>query len=105
MTEDTQYKVFKILETNPGISQRELAAELGVSLGKANYCIKALIDKGLVKANNFKNSDNKRAYFYVLTLRGIEAKATISVRFLARKMDEYEALRIEIEALKAEVRS
>ena len=103
MTEDTHYKVFKILEKNPGISQRELAAELGVSLGKANYCIKALIDKGLVKANNFKNSDNKRAYFYVLTLRGIEAKATISVRFLARKMDEYEALRVEIEELKAEV--
>ena len=103
MTEDTHYKLFKILETNPGISQRELAAELGVSLGKANYCIKALIDKGLVKANNFKNSDNKRAYFYVLTLSGIEAKATISVRFLARKMDEYEALRVEIKELQEEL--
>lgn len=101
MKEDTHYKVFKILETNPSISQRELAGELGVSLGKANYCIKALIDKGLVKANNFKNSDNKRAYFYELTPRGIEAKAKIAVRFLARKMEEYEALREEIEELKA----
>ena len=105
MTEDTHYHVFKILETNPRISQRELAGELGVSLGKANYCIKAMIDKGLVKATNFKNSDNKRAYFYVLTPKGIEAKAKISVRFLSRKMEEYEALRVEIEELKAELGS
>ena len=105
MTEDTHYHVFKILETNPGISQRELAGELGVSLGKANYCIRAMIDKGLVKANNFKNSANKRAYFYVLTPKGIETKAKISVRFLARKMAEYEALRVEIEELKARVNS
>jgi EPS-associated MarR family transcriptional regulator len=105
MTEDTHYRVFKILETNPRISQRELAGELGVSLGKANYCMRALIDKGLVTANNFKNSDNKRAYFYVLTPKGIEAKAKISVRFLARKMAEFETLRAEIEDLKAELSS
>jgi EPS-associated MarR family transcriptional regulator len=105
MTEDTHYRVFKILETNPRISQRELAGELGVSLGKANYCMRALIDKGLVKASNFKNSDNKRAYFYVLTAKGIEAKAKISVRFLARKMAEFETLRAEIEDLKAELSS
>jgi EPS-associated MarR family transcriptional regulator len=103
MNEDTHYKVFKLLESNPEISQRELAKALGVSLGKANYCIAALIDKGLVKAGNFKNSDNKRAYFYVLTPRGIEAKAKISVRFLTRKMAEYEALQVEIEDLKAEL--
>ena len=103
MIEDTHYHVFKILEANPRISQRELAVELGVSLGKANYCIRAMIDKGLVKANNFKNSDNKRAYFYVLTPKGIEAKAKISVRFLARKMAEYEALRVEIDELKAKL--
>jgi EPS-associated MarR family transcriptional regulator len=103
MTEDTHYKVLKILEQNPQVSQRELASELGVSLGKANYCIRALVDKGLVKASNFKNSENKRAYFYVLTPRGIEAKAKISVRFLARKMAEYEALRLEIEELKAKL--
>lgn len=103
MTEDIHHKVFKLLEANPKISQRELAAALGVSLGKTNYCIKAMIKKGLVKANNFKNSANKRAYFYVLTPKGIETKAKISVRFLARKMDEYEALRLEIEELKAEL--
>jgi EPS-associated MarR family transcriptional regulator len=103
MTEDIHYKVFKLLETNPEISQRELAKALGVSLGKANYCIGALIDKGLVKAGNFKNSSNKRAYFYVLTPNGIEAKAKLSVRFLARKMAEYEALQLEIEELKVEL--
>ena len=103
MNEDTHYKLFKLLEANPEISQRELAKALGVSLGKANYCIGALVDKGLVKAAKFKNSDNKRAYFYVLTPRGIEEKAKVSVRFLTRKMDEYEALRAEIEGLKAEL--
>ena len=101
MNEESHYHVFKILEDNPNISQRELAEILGVSLGKANYCIRGMIDKGLIKANNFKNSDNKRAYFYKLTPRGIEAKAKMSVRFLARKIAEYEALRLEIEELKA----
>ena len=103
MTEDTHYQVLKLLEQNPHISQRELAREMGVSLGKVNYCLKALVDKGLVKANNFKNSANKWAYFYVLTPKGIEAKAKISVRFLQRKLEEYEALRAEIEELQAEV--
>lgn len=102
MIEDTHYRVLKILEQNPHISQRELAGEMGVSLGKANYCLKGLIEKGLVKANNFKNSSNKLAYFYVLTPRGIEAKAKISVLFLQRKMEEYEALEAEIEQLKRE---
>ena len=102
MPEYTHYKVLKILEQNPQVSQRELANELGVSLGKANYCLKALIDKGLVKAKNFKNSSNKLAYVYKLTPRGIEAKAKISVSFLERKIQEYEALRLEIEQLKRE---
>jgi MarR family transcriptional regulator, temperature-dependent positive regulator of motility len=103
MTEDIHYQVLKILEANPEISQRELAGELGVSLGKVNYCIKALIDKGLVKARNFKNSANKRAYFYKLTPAGLEAKAKISVRFLQRKLEEYDALRMEIEELQIEL--
>jgi EPS-associated MarR family transcriptional regulator len=105
MIEDTHYQVLKILEKNPQISQRELARELGVSLGKANYCIKALVKKGLVKAKNFKNSANKSAYFYVLTTKGIEAKARISVRFLQRKIDEYEALKMEIEQIKQDVKT
>jgi EPS-associated MarR family transcriptional regulator len=102
MNEDTHYEVLKILEENPQVSQRQLAAEMGVSLGKANYCLKALVEKGLVKAGNFKNSANKLAYFYVLTPRGIEAKAKISVRFLQRKIAEYEALGREIEQLQKE---
>jgi EPS-associated MarR family transcriptional regulator len=102
MNEDTHYEVLKILEENPQVSQRQLAAEMGVSLGKANYCLKALVEKGLVKAGNFKNSANKLAYFYVLTPRGIEAKAKISVRFLQRKIAEYEALGREIEQLQEE---
>ena len=103
MTEDTHYQVLKILEQNPQISQRELAKEMGASLGKVNYCLKALMQKGLVKAGNFKNSRNKIAYFYVLTPRGIETKAKISARFLQRKLEEYEALRVEIEELQTEV--
>ena len=97
------YQLLKLIEQNPELSQRQLAESLGVSLGKANYCLRALIDKGLVKAKNFKNSSNKAAYLYLLTPRGVEAKAKISVRFLARKVEEYEALRVEIEELKVEL--
>ena len=85
------------------MTQRELAELLGVSLGKANYCLRALIGKGLVKSTNFVNNSNKRAYLYILTPQGIEAKARISVRFLKRKMEEYESLKLEIEQLKTEI--
>lgn len=96
-------KVLRKLEDNPQITQRELAQNLGVSLGKANYCLKALIEKGFVKARNFHNSNNKRAYLYALTPRGMEAKARISVAFLRRKMEEYERLKAEIAQLEKEV--
>ena len=86
------------------MTQRELARELGISLGKANYCLKTLINKGMVKAKNFKNSNNKRAYLYILTPKGIETKAKISVKFLRRKINEYEALKLEIEQLKTELK-
>ncbi len=102
-TTETHLKLLRHLEDNPDVTQRELARELGISLGKANYCLKALINKGLIKVKNFKNSANKRAYLYVLTPQGIEAKARISVRFLQRKMEEYETLRQEIEQLKTEL--
>ena len=102
-TNDTHLKVLRHLEGNPEITQRELAKELGISLGKANYCLRALIEKGWVKANNFKNSNNKSAYAYLLTPTGIERKAQITTRYLRRKMEEYEALKREIEQLKAEV--
>ena len=102
-TPETHLKVLRLLEDNPDITQRDIADKLGVSLGKANYCLKALIDKGLVKANNFINNANKRAYLYILTPKGIEAKTKISVRFLQRKMEEYEVLSEEIEQLKTEL--
>jgi len=104
-TQETHLKVLRHLEDNPNVTQRELAEELGISLGKTNYCMKALINRGMVKAKNFKNSANKRAYLYILTPKGIEAKARISVRFLQRKKEEYEALRQEIEQLKTELES
>ena len=104
-TQEIHLKVLRHLEENPEVSQRELAEELGISLGKANYCLKALINKGLIKASNFKNNANKRAYLYVLTPKGIETKARISVRFLRHKIEEYEALKLEIEQLKIEVDS
>ena len=103
MPEDTHYQVFKLIEKNPAITQRELAKELGVSVGKANYCLKALIDKGWVKASNFKNSNKKLAYFYILTPSGIEQKAKITVNFLKRKVNDYEALKKEIKTLKNEI--
>jgi len=103
MDQDTNLKLLRYLETHPQVSQRELADHLGISLGKANYCLKALIEKGLIKARNFKNSDNKRSYRYLLTPKGIERKASITVSFLQRKVQEYEDLKVEIKQLQREV--
>lgn len=105
MTDEIHFRVLRIIEANPEITQRELANELGVSLGKINYCLKGLIEKGWVKANNFKNSNNKLAYLYILTPSGIEQKARITAQFLKRKISEYEELKIEIERLKHEIQS
>lgn len=93
----------RLLEANPDLTQRELAKELGLSVGSINYCLKALMDKGLVKMKNFATSKNKFGYVYVLTPSGISEKAVITHRFLKRKMDEYEALKVEIEMLRFEV--
>ena len=101
--EDIHFRLLRLLEARPDLSQRDLARELGASLGKINYCLNALIDKGLVKARNFRNSRNKLGYAYLLTPRGIERKATIAVQFLKRKMAEYETLRSEIEQLQREI--
>jgi EPS-associated MarR family transcriptional regulator len=103
MNEEIHYRLLRTLEANPHISQRELAQALDISLGKANYCLKALIDKGLVKAGNFRNSRNKLAYAYLLTPRGVEEKARVTLGFLKRKMAEYESLQQEIEQLRREV--
>ena len=103
MNEEISYKLFKLIEEDPNLSQRELAQEMGISLGKTNYCLKALMDKGWLKARNFKNSNNKIAYAYVLTPRGLREKAKITARFLKRKVHEYETLKSEIEQLQQEV--
>ena len=100
---EAHYRVLKALEANPNLSQRQLATELGISVGKANYCIKALIDAGWVKALNFRNSDNKLAYAYVLTPSGIRRKTKLTMRFLEHRRCEFEALRHEIAALSAEL--
>lgn len=102
LTDEYRYKILKLVENNPSISQRELAKALGISLGKANFCLKALIDVGLVKATNFRNSKNKLAYMYLLTPSGIEAKAAITMRFLKYKLQEFEALEKEIHELREE---
>jgi len=100
LDENTHYGLLKTLENNPGLSQRDLAKLLGISLGKVNFCLNALVAKGSLKINNFRNNENKLVYAYLLTPRGIEEKARITVRFLKHKMQEYEQLRKEIEALK-----
>jgi EPS-associated MarR family transcriptional regulator len=100
--EDTTYRVLRILQANPDITQRELADALGVSTSGVNYCLKALVQKGWVKVQNFSQSKNKFGYIYVLTPQGIAHKASLTSRFLHRKMAEYEALRYEIEQLQQE---
>jgi len=101
--DEAHYRLLRLLDSSPNLTQRELARELGVSLGKVNYCISALIEKGWVKARNFRNNNNKLSYAYLLTPRGIEHKATITVDFLRRKMAEYESLKKEIAELRREM--
>ena len=103
LTDEYRAKILKKLEEDPQISQRDLARELGISLGKANYCLRALIQIGLIKANNFKNNRHKAAYMYFLTSKGIAEKARATTRFLDRKLAEYEALEREIETLRREI--
>ena len=103
--DEAHYKLLRLIENRPGATQRELAQALGVSLGKVNYCVNALIEKGFVKARNFRNSHNKLAYAYLLTPRGIEQKTAVTAQFLRRKVSEYEALKREIAELKRDVES
>ena len=101
--EDTYFRILRLLQENPEMSRRELADRLGMSLGGLNYCLKALIGKGFVELDNFQNSRHKLKYVYVLTPAGIAQKVAMTGRFLKRKMQEYEALKEEIELLRAEV--
>ncbi len=103
MQEESQLKVLRLLQQNPRMNQRQLASALGVSLGMTNYCLRALLAKGLLKMQNFRNSDNRLAYAYLLTPAGITAKAELTARFLRFKKAEYERLKREIDALQREV--
>lgn len=101
--EDTYFRVMRLLEDRPDLTQRELADQLGVSVSGVNYCLKALIEKGFVKVGNFKKSKNKFKYVYLLTPQGIAEKMRLTSRFLKRKMEEYDTLKSEIDLLKAEI--
>ncbi|NKB31999.1 MAG: MarR family EPS-associated transcriptional regulator [Pseudomonadales bacterium] len=104
MQDEITYKILKSIEENPNQSQRELSKSLGISLGKLNYCLRALVDKGWVKARNFKENPNKAGYLYLLTPSGVEQKTKVTVRFLKRKMQEYEQIKTEIEQLQNEAK-
>ena len=103
MPTETYLAILKHIQINPEASQRELAQELGVSVGKVNYCLRALIDKGFVKAGNFKRNADKLNYLYLLTPKGIEQKASLTASFLKRKIAEHERITLEIEQLKRDV--
>lgn len=98
--EDLDFRVLRFVEENPQRSQREISRALGLSLGGVNYCLGALVDKGLIKIENFRTSGNKLGYIYILTPQGIAARAALTNRFLRRKLAEYEALKAEIEAVR-----
>jgi EPS-associated MarR family transcriptional regulator len=100
---DTRFRVLRLLKEKPNITQRDIADELNISLGRVNYCLRALADKGLIKIKNFRNSNNKMGYLYLLTPEGISEKMALTESFLKRKMDEYEALSKEIESLNNEL--
>lgn len=103
LQEDTHFRVLRLLQDSPEMSQRQLAEAVGVSVGSMHYVISALIDKGLLKLGNFTAAEDKRRYAYILTPKGISRKALLTRAFLARKMEEYEALRDEIEALQLDL--
>ena len=104
MQDETTYKLLKLLEAEPHLSQREIAQRMGISLGKTNYCLKSLMEKGFIKVRNFCRASRKRPYLYYLTPAGIEEKARVTYRFLRYKMQEYERLKQEIRELEVETR-
>jgi EPS-associated MarR family transcriptional regulator len=103
LNDETHYKLLSLLQENPDISQRQLAEEMGVSVGKINYCIKALLKVGHVKLNNFARSKNKLGYVYVLTPKGVKEKAQVTLRFLELKQVQYDQIQKEIVDLQREI--
>ena len=101
---DLHFRALHVLEDNPELSQRELAKTVGVSLGRINYCLKALVEKGQLKINNFTNNKNKSVYLYLLTPRGVKEKTKLTSGFLKRKLNEYELLRKEIDSLQLTIK-
>lgn len=101
--EDMHFRVMRLLQENPEMSQRDIAAAVGLSVGGVHYCLNALIDKGLVKLGNFTAAQDKRRYAYILTPKGLSEKAALTSRFLKRKMEEYDALKAEIDELRSEI--
>ena len=104
LTDPQRLELLKLLQDRPQMSQRELAQAMGVSLGKANYCLNALMEKGLVKFSNFRKNPDKRHYAYLLTPAGLEEKTRITMKFLQRKVAEYEMLEKEIEQLRGDLK-
>jgi len=105
LSDPKRLEILKLLDAKPQMSQRDLAQAMGVSLGKANYCLKALMDKGLVKLENFRKNPAKRQYAYLLTPAGLEEKTRITLAFLKRKVAEYEALEKDIEQLRGDLKN
>lgn len=101
--QEVRYRMFKILSCNPNFTQREMAREMGISLGKVNFCLAELAKKGFIRINRFKDSENKLQYLYKLTPSGLEAKAGLTVSFLRRKMSEYNEIKKQIRELAREV--
>jgi len=99
---EKDFKILSILEQKPQITQRELSMRLGLSLGGVNYCLRALLEKGIIKINNFSSHPQKTSYRYILTPKGIKEKSIITRKFLERKMKEYDALKVEIEGIKSQ---
>ena len=102
ISDEMKYRLLKLLQQDPNLSQRAIAKEMGISLGKVNYCLHALIDKGIIKAKNFYNNKKKSAYAYYLTPKGLDVKARVTLQFLQIKLDEHERLKLEIEEVRQE---
>jgi EPS-associated MarR family transcriptional regulator len=102
VSDDVRFRVLRVLQDNPDMSQRQIAGEVGVSLGAVNYCLRALVEKGLIKVHNFQCSNNKLRYAYILTPHGVAVKMRLTRAFLKRKVAEYDALKAEIESLEEE---
>jgi EPS-associated MarR family transcriptional regulator len=105
MDEEIRYKILSILKDDPNLTQREMMQQTGVSLGKVNYCVSALVEKGQIRVERFKNNSNKAAYLYHITPSGLKAFSNLSLRFLKIKLKEYDRIKVQIESLYEQVQN